>query len=68
VILTCQMFSLQVTGLEVGLLASFRVDLGFSPKFWLYFRLRVKHILYVSLRISVLSLPMFRKHLDWEIS
>lgn len=30
VILTCQMFSLHVTGLEVGLLAYFRVDLGFS--------------------------------------
>lgn len=30
VILVGQMFSLQVTGLEVGLLAYFRVDLGFS--------------------------------------
>jgi len=29
-ILMCQMFGLQVTGLEVGLLAYFRVDLGFS--------------------------------------
>ena len=29
-ILMCQMFSLQVTGLEVGLLAYFSVDFGFS--------------------------------------
>lgn len=29
-ILTCQMCGLQVTCLEVGLLAYFRVDLGFS--------------------------------------